>query len=356
MNSFKKPVYSTLKNFLNRNNNDDCLIQSPTPADDSDFKFQITQPAPWATSTQIGHTKQCHGATSSPRITPIKTEKCIQAVFESNSVGRNKRQRMNDHVRSNSKRSTNFTSSLSSVRQFEFKKQNKKMNFNSNRSPNVIVIDDDEPESSSDIIDETIDSELAEKTIPDTDPDDDNSNEFEADFKKPKQEPLNQNVFINLKSELKPKLELSNPNILINIKPELKQEPNPMISFEFKCKFCNDKICELNSDHSFELDSEQTKNLPECIVNYAQSLDYNRILIIQDPNSKRNFEANSNVKEFSTCYKISFNSYLDETTTFCWQFYECKSCFNIVALKLRFSLNTQSNFYLLFKDKLLLID
>lgn len=157
------------------------------------------------------------------------------------------------------------------------------------------------------IVDETI------TVVSDTDDED-----FEADFKKPKG--------------------------LTGLYPV-----NAKNSVDLNCVHCGEHVCSLlmSTPNIVYLDTDSLTELPDK-MSIAES---KRVLAVLD-------EDNINLVEQSTCLQKSddllLNSYLDQAGR-CWQYYECKSCFKVVAVILRCMITLDNKFSQNFHNKFLLL-
>jgi hypothetical protein len=115
---------------------------------------------------------------------------------------------------------------------------------------------------------------------------------------------------------------------------------------EFSCVHCNKFICDLETG---ELKTEHLKtyqkHIPKCVTVVMNAINCKNLYVIEKEsmstaglasNSDVKFAFNQNTEQNE---HVLFNAYIDGSDESCWQFTECKFCFNLIAFSLKFTNN-----------------
>ncbi len=127
-----------------------------------------------------------------------------------------------------------------------------------------------------------------------------------------------------------------------------------------RCLNCTQNLFASVSEHT-ELEKEFRKSIPREARSYMKKMKYKRIILVVDDESVATEEATSSslgLKNYS-CekgegVKLTQNCFIDETSTNCWQYFECVMCSAFVGLTLKFSNHTDSDFVFRYRNKILL--
>jgi hypothetical protein len=114
------------------------------------------------------------------------------------------------------------------------------------------------------------------------------------------------------------------------------------------CIHCNEFICDLDMSDLQKMDVKIFKNqIPVFLVKIMDLINCKSFYLFdKDSVNRAGLASNSDVKfvvnqnTTSLNENLIFNSYIDGTDDNCWQFVECKFCFNIIAFALKFTNST----------------
>ena len=127
---------------------------------------------------------------------------------------------------------------------------------------------------------------------------------------------------------------------------------------KFTCDFYDlDSIRTSNKENSLQ-HNELSKEIPHQIKSFLNKDDKTCLMVLSEINRSM-FDSNvvlkQSMNQIDQSFSITQNSFIDEHGNNCWQFFECKSCSNLIAFILRFTNSKRSEFLKKYLNKIILI-